>query len=212
MITIEQIDEFRKRTNSSYEDAKYYLEKNNGDVLDAIIDFERRKTGRSSYQYGNRSQQNYYNPNNHSHHHAHPNNGEDFGKKLTEIVQKGFDMRVYVEDKNSVLFNIPVILLLLLIPLWFIVIVMFAFFAIIGYKISVKDVKNPNVNVNDFMNNINNKMNQPKNQQENAAQKSSQVPVASNTNVPAGQENPEAQPPKKEGEQKEEGFKEYTIE
>lgn len=47
MITMEQIDEFRKRTNSSYEDAKYYLERNNGDVLDAIIDFERSKTGRS---------------------------------------------------------------------------------------------------------------------------------------------------------------------
>ena len=47
MITMEQIDEFRKRTNSSYEDAKYYLERNNGDVLDAIIDFERSKTGSS---------------------------------------------------------------------------------------------------------------------------------------------------------------------
>ena len=27
MITIEQIDEFRKRTNSSYSDTKYFLEK-----------------------------------------------------------------------------------------------------------------------------------------------------------------------------------------
>ena len=47
MITIEQIDEFRKRTHSSYEDAKFFLEKNNGDILDAIIDFERTKTGRN---------------------------------------------------------------------------------------------------------------------------------------------------------------------
>lgn len=47
MITIEQIDEFRKRTHSSYEDAKYYLEKNNGDILDAIIDFERSKPNKS---------------------------------------------------------------------------------------------------------------------------------------------------------------------
>jgi len=44
MITMEQVDEFRKRTNSSYEDAKYFLERNKVDVLDSIIDFERRKT------------------------------------------------------------------------------------------------------------------------------------------------------------------------
>ena len=50
MITMEQIDEYRKRTNSSYEDAKYYLERNNRDVLDAIIDFERSKTGRSGHR------------------------------------------------------------------------------------------------------------------------------------------------------------------
>ena len=48
MITIEQIDEFRKRTHSSYEDAKFFLEKNNGDILDAIIDFERTKTGKGT--------------------------------------------------------------------------------------------------------------------------------------------------------------------
>ena len=99
MITIEQIDEFRKRTHSSYEDAKFFLEKNNGDVLDAIIDFERTKTGKG------------YSRHNQKHR-------KDNGDKFADILQKGFDTKLVVEDKESVLFKIPIILFLLLIPLW----------------------------------------------------------------------------------------------
>lgn len=49
MIIIEQIDELRKRVDVTYEDAREALEKNNGDILDAIIYLERNKknnTGR----------------------------------------------------------------------------------------------------------------------------------------------------------------------
>ena len=113
MITIEQIDEFRKRTNSSYEDAKYYLDKNNGDILDAIIDFERAKAGR---------------PKNHQDR----NQKEDVGRRFAEILQKGFDTRIFVEDKNTTLFTIPVILLVLLIPMWVIMLLFFAFLLMLG--------------------------------------------------------------------------------
>ena len=41
MITIEQIDELRKRVDVSYEDAKEALEQSNGNILEAIIYLEK---------------------------------------------------------------------------------------------------------------------------------------------------------------------------
>lgn len=47
-MNFELIDEFRRRTNASYDEAKHYLERTNGDLLEAVIAYEREKTG-----YGN---------------------------------------------------------------------------------------------------------------------------------------------------------------
>ncbi|MCX7772997.1 MAG: hypothetical protein N2376_07795 [Clostridia bacterium] len=199
MITIEQIDEFRKRTHSSYEDAKYFLEKNNGDVLEAIIDFERTKSGKSQQCYQRRQPQ------------------DDFGKRFAEILQKGFDTRIFVEDRNATLFTIPVILLILLIPLWFVIILFFLFLMMLGYKFSIRDVKSQNINVNSFFQNISDKMKdtgshkdrpQPRSAPYAPQPPKSQVPVPSDMTPPAA---PEAPNPNKE-QNKEEGFKEYTIE
>jgi hypothetical protein len=179
MITMEQIDEFRKRTNSSYEDAKYYLERNNGDVLDAIIDFERSKTGRSGHRERHHGQS--FQKSRHQ---------QDYGHKFSDILQKGFDTRVFVEDSKSVLFSIPIILFLFLLPFWIIVVIMFVFLIMLGYKVTIRDVKSQNVDVNAFFNNISDKM-----------KEKNQPPVPSNPTEP------------KKGEQdKEDGYKEYTIE
>lgn len=181
MITMDKIDEFRKRTNSSYEDAKYYLERNNGDVLDAIIDFERSKTGR------NRQREGY--PGYHAHNRRYQ---QDYGRGFSSLLQKGFDTRVFVEDSKSVLFNIPVILLLLLLPLWVIVVVMFVFFIMLGYKISIRDVKSQNVDVDAFFSNISEKMKEK--------------------NQPTDLTKAQEQKPAENGKKKEDGYKEYTIE
>lgn len=198
MMTIEQIDEFRKRTHSSYEDAKYFLERNNGDVLDAIIDFERSKTGGR----GGCDNRN------------HARRKEEYGRKFGDVLQKGFDTRIFVEDRNSVLFNIPVVVLLLLIPFWFIVLVLFIFFAMLGYKVSVKDIKSPNVNVNDMFRNISDKMKdsggaKPQGGPEN---KPPQYPVPSDLHVPASRETGVPAGNKPNEPKKEDGYKEYTIE
>lgn len=42
MITLEQVEELRKRTNISYDDAKKALEETNGDILEAIINLEKQ--------------------------------------------------------------------------------------------------------------------------------------------------------------------------
>ncbi len=62
MITMEQIDELRKRKDVSYEEAKEALEYCNGDILEAIIYIERKgstysedkgQEGRSNFSEGN---------------------------------------------------------------------------------------------------------------------------------------------------------------
>ena len=181
MITMEQVDEFRKRTNSSYEDAKYYLERNNGNVLDAIIDFERSKTGRSGQRDG-------------YHHHAHSfQDGrpeQNHGQGFSHILQRGFDTRIFVEDSKSVLFNIPHFLLFLF-PLWFLVVVLFVFFILLGYRVSIRDVKSQNIDVDAFFSNISEKI-----REKNQPDKNSSMP-----------------PKPKSGKQdKKDGYKEYTIE
>lgn len=201
MITIEQIDEFRKRTHSSYEDAKYYLEKNNGEILDAIIDFEKTRTGKT-YNYQKKQH-------------------DEYGKRFADILQKGFDTRVCIEDKGQTLFTIPVILLILLIPLWIIVLLLFVFLMMLGYKFSIRDVKNPNFNVSSLFQNINDKMKESNVTKEKDQPKAnhsepfkptqptgSQVPVPSNITPPAAPNAPE-QPKEPDHE---EGYKEYTIE
>lgn len=202
MITIEQIDEFRKRTNSSYEDARYFLEKNNGDILDAIIDFERTKSGRQNKY---KKQQ------------------DDFGKNLADILQKGFDTKIVVEDSNSTLFSVPVILLFLLIPLWVPVIILVIFLSILGYRFRIRDMKSTEVNVSNIIRNINEKMketgggkNAPKDQQKSAdvstAGKSGPPAKPGETSVIPTGNSPMA--PEKPGldDDNDEGYKEYTIE
>lgn len=211
MITIEQIDEFRKRTRSSYEDAKFFLEKNNGDVLDAIIDFERTKSNRVQS-------------------HQTKKHRDEFGNKFADILQKGFDTRIVVEDKGSVLFTIPVVILILLLPIWVFVFLFFILLTTLGYKFSIRDEKSRDVNVSSIFQNINNKMKdkdkgtnaetntknsndqQGKNNNKPGTDinenNSSQVPARINTDRSG---EPDAQGSKKNPD-KEEGYNEYTIE
>lgn len=205
MITIEQIDEFRKRTHSSYEDAKFFLEKNNGDILDAIIDFERTKTGKG-HSHQNKKQKN------------------EFGDRFAEILQKGFDTKIIVEDKGSILFTIPIILLILLIPLWVFVLLFFILLSTLGYKFSIRDEKSRNVNVNNIFQNINNRMKDKEVKKDNNKDQqckdhcnsathatnnnSSQIPMRVETDLTS---EPESQVPKNDPD-KEEGYNEYTIE
>ncbi len=205
MITIEQIDEFRKRTHSSYEDAKFFLENNNGDILDAIIDFEKTKSNKVNSHQAKKKK-------------------EDFGNKFADVLQKGFDTKIIVEDKGSILFTVPIIILILLIPIWVFACLFFLLLATLGYKISIRDEKSRNVNINSIFQDINNKMkdkevnkesgkNQPGVKNDNSGTEASgnnnsNVPVRVNTNLP---EKPETIEPKNNPDN-EEGYNEYTIE
>lgn len=143
MITLEQVDQLRKRTNCSYEEAKELLEKHNGDVLEAIVDFEKNRKGKSYSNYRNYGSDNY--------------NGEyrnrgDFWRKVREVIQLGFDNRLMVEDSKGIILNVPInILLLLVIFIPYITIPIFFFLLILGYKISVKKLKGNDVNISEIV-------------------------------------------------------------
>ncbi|NLJ57454.1 MAG: DUF4342 domain-containing protein [Tissierellia bacterium] len=51
-VTLEQIDELRKRVNVSYEEAKRTLEKNEGDLIKSIIELEKKKGRRNENHHG----------------------------------------------------------------------------------------------------------------------------------------------------------------
>lgn len=198
MITIEMIDEFRKRTNSSYADAKYFLEKSQGDILEAIIDFESTKAGKTQ----NYQQKNVKN---------------DFGKRFGEILQKSFDTRVTVADKTSTLFSIPVIMFVFLIPVWIFVLLIFVFLYILGYRFDIQYSKNESANINSLFQNINGKMkesrvnkegysDQKQKNADNSRQNNSLVP---SDKAPAEQVQTEQQAWENE---EDDGYKEYTVE
>ena len=136
MITIEQIDEFRKRTNSSYEDARVFLERHQGDVLDAIIDFEKTKAaGRPPVKK--------------------PQQKGELWRWILELLQKGFDLRMTVEDKTGkLLFTVPVLLLLLLTPAWPMLLISCLFLILLGFKLGFRDIKSTAVNVQEIFNTV----------------------------------------------------------
>lgn len=66
MISLEQVEELRKRANITYDEAKKALEETNGDILEAIINLEKQNKiqppkggGYYSTKYDTREQNNY---------------------------------------------------------------------------------------------------------------------------------------------------------
>jgi len=131
-MDIRLIDEFRRRTNASYDEARYYLEKNNGDLLEAIIDFEREKTGyRNSRRYGRRP--------------GRLLNG------LIRVLQRLVDIKLVVTDRNFKTYNIPVLFLLLLAPFWSAIIVAAIVLRIMGFRFYFRDIPDENININNIV-------------------------------------------------------------
>lgn len=170
MVTIEQIDEFRKRTNSSYEDARYFLERHQGDVLEAIIDFEKTK---ASWRPPERKQ----------------NKGE-FGRKVAELLQKGFDLRMTVEDKaGKLLFTVPILLMLILMPAWPMMLFACLFLILLGYRLNFRDIKSTAVDVKDIFENLGTQM------RDVSKTQNSHHPIGFVRPEDAKKQSPMAQPP-----------------
>lgn len=141
-MNFELIDEFRRRTNASYDEAKHYLERTNGDLLDAVIAYEREKTG-----YGNQK--------NNTNQRAH--RGGRLLNALIRVVQKLIDVKLAVTDGAELTIHIPLILLLLFGFAWHILLLAAIFMLILGYKFRFVEISDPNVNVAAFIERIKSK-------------------------------------------------------
>lgn len=86
-ISLEKIDIIRQRTGVGYAQAKELLEKNNGNVVDALIDFEQNQKSFT---------QNFANVSN------------DLIETIKDIIKKGNVSRIKVKKDNKVLVDIPV--------------------------------------------------------------------------------------------------------
>ena len=140
-MDIKLIDEFRRRTNASYEEAKYYLERYNGDLLEAIIAFEKERTG-TGFHRERRI-------------HGGANRLINW---LLRVVQKLLDIKLIIIDRTGRDFQIPMLLLLVLGPIWHILILVAVVMLIMGYKFLFREIADPNVNVFDFVEKIKEKV------------------------------------------------------
>ena len=126
MITMEMIDEFRKRTKCSYQEAKLYLERNNGSFVDAIVDFER----------------------------VHSKMGNE-RKSGGDFFNKALNTKFIIEHKESTILNISVlflgILVLLTLPVFPVILVSLLVALILGCKISIKKHTGTQVAINELI-------------------------------------------------------------
>jgi hypothetical protein len=90
MITLEQVDQVRERSNVSYQKAKEALEACNGDVLEAIVYLETEKNGPEKI------------------HQSASDFGNEVIKTLKEFLKAGNVNRIVVEKNEEVIMNIPV--------------------------------------------------------------------------------------------------------
>ncbi|UWG97081.1 DUF4342 domain-containing protein [Dehalobacter sp. DCM] len=188
-ISLEQIDEMRKRTNCSYSEAKDLLEKNNGDLISAIVEFEKKHGFKSN-----------------AHQKKAEKDTKSFGKKVRELIRKGFATRIIIEKAGSTFLNIPlnilIIAVLITLPIIWIDIAAFVVLYLMGYRIRVRKEQGEDVNVNEFVDEISSKV-------RDAADKMREKPVTCETQHQEDQ--PESNQPNTKEEKKEDGYNEITI-
>ena len=79
----------------------------------------------------------------------------DIWQSVCKLVRKGFEMRVVIEDNNSVIISIPVnIFLLLLILASYIVIPIFLILLLLRYRISIREPKGEVVDISSVVQNV----------------------------------------------------------
>jgi hypothetical protein len=92
-INLEQIDELRKRANVSYEDAKYALEQNEGNLIEALVYLEKQSKIKPELN---------------------PCRENNFLKTIKRLIKKGNETKLIVKKEDTVVLNICVTLAIIL--------------------------------------------------------------------------------------------------
>lgn len=138
-ISMELMDEMRKRTNCSYQEAKELLEKHQGDLVEAIIDFEKSHAHSTTYKSNVHGKRGWF-------------------CKIRELIKKGFVTRFIIEKEKNIILNIPVNILILAVivtmPIIWLYPVAFIVLYFTGYKIRIRKEEGQDVSVNEIMDDI----------------------------------------------------------
>jgi len=124
-VTLEQIDELRKRVNVSYEEAKKTLEKNDGDLIKSIIELEKKKGSKDQKKGG-----------------------------FTNAANKLLALKLSIKNRDGdTILNVPVVIVLLtfLMSFWT-VIILLALALVTSCQINV--YRDKGINVNNIKKNI----------------------------------------------------------
>ena len=101
--------------------------------MDAIVEFEKAKAKEASVMTIN-----------------HEEAERDFFKSIWEMIQKGFENNVVIEDRNGILINLPVnIMILLIIIIPPVTIPILLLLMVLGYKISIRKQKGEEIDLTD---------------------------------------------------------------
>jgi hypothetical protein len=142
-ISMELIDELRKRTNCSYAEAKVLLEKHDGNLLEAIVEFERKNSPGSGNRAGNRN-----------------GNGDvSFGTRISRLIAKGFKTRFIIEKSGETMINISINLLILaaIVLNWFLLVILAVSF-ILGCRFRIRKEKGDTIDLNKIVDSFGNKV------------------------------------------------------
>jgi len=124
-VTLEQIDELRKRVNVSYEEAKKTLEKNDGDLIKSIIELEKKKGSKDQKKGG-----------------------------FTNAANKLLALKLSIKNRDGdTILNVPVVIVLLtfLMSFWT-VIILLALALVTSCQINV--YRDKGINVNNIKKNV----------------------------------------------------------
>lgn len=76
------------------------------------------------------------------------------GQRITRIIQRLLDIRVVIADNSGRSFNIPILFPLILAPLWHVIILVSVGMMILGYRFSIREIRDDNYNLDSIISRI----------------------------------------------------------
>lgn len=131
-IDLKLIDELKKRADVSYEDAKEALEKNNGDLVEALIYLEKQNKVKTE-----------------------PENG--FISSVKKIIKKGNRIKFIIKKEESTILSIPLtagIIITVFAPYVTVIGIILAIFT--GHKIRFQSAEGEDMKVNETVDKVTN--------------------------------------------------------
>lgn len=142
-VNLEQIDELRRRTNVSYEDAKEALDMCEGDMLQAIIYLEKNKKAKIATNDGEK---------------------ECLFDKIKALIKKGSNIRFIIKKRERMVLNLSLNVTILIAIFAFHVTIIGLILALIcGYRMKFETNKGEDIKANQTLDKVQDSIEQMKN-------------------------------------------------